>query len=372
MASGTGIGEFFVSIAIDSAQGSLNVSDLTSRFGQLELATVAEIGALWALAVGLAGLVDGGMKSALALEQLTMHTGMSAQELQKWQRVAMQSHASAEDVSSSVEALTKHLANLAVGIPDGALGSLQQLGITAQKSSGEIKTAGEIMEEVRHRLGVVSKDPGQQERILAGLGINANLREELLLNDKLFDSRASIAHGMTGDQEKKLDALRQQFVQIELVAKDIAIDIAAFASPTLKGFFSVELAALKEIRAWMETKQTPATDPRGWRMKQVDQEQADFMRKLFNPNPKDLTGRQQLEEMFPRFFGGGPVTPGLDLTDRPGGREGVAPTAVHNTYHIHDAHDPHKILETMDRHWDEMLQRKTLDGADQQTNNGGY
>ncbi len=123
MATGTGIGEFFISIAIDSANGQATVGNLVQSFGELEIATVAEIALLWEMAVLLAQVTDAGMKASLAFEQFSMHTGLSAQELQKWQIVAQQSHASAEDVTGSVEALTKHLANLAIGIPDSALGS---------------------------------------------------------------------------------------------------------------------------------------------------------------------------------------------------------------------------------------------------------
>lgn len=373
MASGTGIGEFFVSLTVDAAQGTINVSQLVQAFGELEIVTLAEIGVLFSLGIALAKVTDEGMKASLGFEQFSMHTGLSAQELQKWQIVAEQSHASANDVTTSVEALTKHLANLAVGIPDAALGSLQQLGISAFGASGKLKDAFQILGEVRARLGVVTGDAGQQERILAGLGVSSNLRETLLLADAQFRGMASTAHGMTAAQEASFDAMRSHFVAIHLIAQDIGRDIGSWvadldkatgALKTTEGFF-------KGIRDVLEGKfKIPE---RTESQKAADKREQEIFQSIFNPNPTDRTAREQLADFLPRLFGNA----GPALAPEPaGGFRAAAPTTVtidkHDTYHIHDAHDPEKVKAVIEQHWDDTMKKKTIDGFDRQNNNGGY
>lgn len=365
MASGTGIGEFFVSLTVDAAEGALTVGNLVHGFGALEVATIAEIGLLWELAIQLARVTDEGLKASLGFEQFSMHTGLSAQQLQRWQIVAEQAHASAADVSGSVENLTKHLANLAVGIPDSSLASLQQLGISAFGAGGKLKDAFEILGEVRARLGSVTHDAGQQERILAGLGIAPNLRETLLLGQGQFDALAQTAHGMTAAQEQAFDAMRGSLVRIHLIAQDIGRDIGGWvaklaeASGAMKGtegFFSGLRSALEGDKF-----SVPEDKHRG------------------------IGGTRAFVDswIYKMFFAyTGPTTPSaLDrgLSDQlipPGVSAGTVPVQVsidkHDTYIIHDAHDPKKVQEVIERTWDDTLKKKTVDGFDRQQGNGGY
>ncbi len=371
MASGTGIGEFFISLTVDAANGALTVGDLTQKFGALEIATVAEIGLLWELGVMLAKMTDEGVKASLGFEQFTMHTGLSAQQLQKWQIVAEQAHASASDVTGSVENLTKHLANLAIGIPDSSLASLQQLGISAFGVGGKLKTAFDILGEVRQRLGVITHDAGQQERILAGLGISPNLRETLLLSQQRFDGLAGAAHGMTASQEESFDRMRGHMVRIHLVAQDIGRDIGSWVADLDRatGALTAVEKFMRGVRDVMEgTGGLFKAPPLEAGQKPEDRrfDQSLIYKLLFAPAP-------------------GPVAPTpldrlIDSLTAPAGGPAAAARAPgatvtidkHDTYVIHDAHDPKKVQEVIERHWDDTLKKKTVDGFDRQLNNGGY
>lgn len=372
MASGTGIGEFFISLTVDAAQGALTVGDLVAGMGKLEVATLAEIGLLYEMAVMLARVTDEGIRASLGFTQFTMHTGLSAQELQKWQIVAQQSHATAEEVSQTVEGLTKHLANLAIGIPDSSLASLQQLGISAFDASGKMKDAFQILGEVRARLGVVTQDAGQQERILAGLGISPNLRETLLLSRELFDRRASFVPGMSAEQQGQFDRLRQTFVEIELLAKQIGIDIGAWISGPLAKVLGLLEIPLRELPAW---------EKKGWqawgdafdraqaadaRAKAAGKSGLDFKdsvlgQLIFGVEPRGVTPNLQMDAaslIAPSAAGVGPSGPRV-LIDK------------HDVYHI-QTNDPNAMKAAIEEHWDQTLQKKTIDGFDRQLGNGGY
>lgn len=366
MATGVGIGEFFISLTVDAASGAFTVGNLVEKFGALEVATVAEIGLLWELGVMLARVTDEGMKASLGFEQFTMHTGLSAQELQKWQIVAQQSHASAEDVTGSVENLTKHLANLAIGIPDSSLSSLQLLGISAFGAGGKLKSAFDILGEVRQRLGVVTADAGQQERILSGLGVSPNLRETLLLSSQRFGSLAGAAHGMTAAQEAAFDRMREHMVRIHLVAQDIGRDIGSWVADLDRA-----TGALQAVEKFF----------RGFR--DVLEGKSDLFQ-VPQDRHRGLGGGRAFEDslIYKLFFAAQPgVKPGplerLIAPEPPAAAAGTSgPTQVnidkHDTYVIHDAHDPKKVQEVIERSWDETLQKKTVDGFDRQLNNGGY
>ena len=365
MASGTGIGEFFISLTVDAAAGVLTVGDLTQGLGNLEIATVAEIGLLWELGIQLAKVTDEGIKASLGFEQFTMHTGLSAQQLQRWQIVAEQAHGSAADVTGTVENLTKHLANLAIGIPDSSLASLQQLGISAFGAGGRLKDAFEILGEVRQRLGVITHDAGQQERILAGLGVSPNLRETLLLSQDRFDALAATAHGMTKAQEDAFDGMRAGLVRIHLIAQDIGRDIGAWFAEMDKhtGTIKTVETFFRGFRDSLEGKndafKVPEDQHRGVFGGRAFEDSLVY--KLFFSHTPDLPQGQA------SLFGVEPSIPPLLAR---------APTQItidkHDTFVTHDAHDPEKIKDVIERQWDETLKQKTVDGFDRQLNNGGY
>lgn len=370
-ASGTGIGEFFVSLAVDAGDGALTVGNFVSAFGALEIATVAEIGALWEMGIALARIIDQGLQASLAFEQFSIHTGLSAQELQKWQIVAQQAHASAEDVTRGVESLTKHLANLAIGIPDSALGALQQLFISPFDGEGKRKNAFEVLDEVRHKLGSI-RDVAQQTRIIEALGIPANLRETLTMTDSQFKALAATAHGMTLGQEQSFDRMRQLFVQIELVTKDIGLDIVAWVVKLepIANALKTTLETLKEMRAFLEGgaanlahnittdfNKNMAVQKAGGNVTFKDS----ILYKYFLAPTALAAAKYEARQMYPDF----------DFSKRGGGGT-VVHVDKHDTYHIHDAHDPRKITDIMERSWDEILGRRTVDGFDRQNLNGGF
>lgn len=356
MASGTGIGEFFVSLTVDAAEGALTVNNLVQGFGHLEIATVAEISLLWELGTMLARVTDAGVKASLGFEQFTMHTGLSAQELQKWQIVAQQSHASAEAVAGSAENLTKHLANLAVGIPDSSLASLQQLGISAFDAGGKLKTAFQIFGEIRTRLGFVTQDAAQQERLLAGLGISADLRETFLLSQALFNQRGSLVPGMSAAQEEQFNLLRQNIVEIELKSKQIGINIGAWVSPELTKWLIWVQEVAKEISGLFQSKGVQSlAGPLG--------RQASAQYNIVGDLLNLLAGRgldvADLGKNYRKFTGASDELglglfsslSALALPQIPPMLERPAVNVTVNkndVYHIHDATDPQKVGRVVD------------------------
>lgn len=382
MANGTGIGEFFISLTVDAANGALTVNELVQGMGALEVATLAEIGLLWELAVQLARITDEGIKASLGFAQFSMHTGLSAQELQKWQIVAEQAHGSAGDVTQSVESLTRKLADMETGgTGGGALGALQRLFISPFGADGRPKQAFAVLDEVRARLGSIHT-AAQQEAILGALGISPNLRETLLLSETAFQQLAGVAHGMTKGQQEDFDELRGHFVRIHLVAQDIARDIGDWVAKLDKasGALSGVESFFRGIRNLLEGKSdlfklSPEQEAQYQKNKREEDAQLERMRSFFSPSKE--TGaeavRRLLDELR-RPADAGYLSPGdfqrnIERQDERAGRTVVIDK--HDTYHI-ETNDPEAMKKEIEKHWDETFQKKTIDGFDRQLNNGGY
>lgn len=369
MASGTGIGEFFISLSVDAAEGALTVGDLVKGMGALEVATLGEIALLFELGIQLARVADAGIQASLGFAQFTMHTGLSAQELQKWQRVAVLSHGSADEVTQSVESITKKLADMETGgTGGGALGALQRLFISPFGPDGRPKQAFQVLDEVRAKLGLI-KTAAQQEAVLGALGISPNLRESLLLSRDKFDERANFVPGMSPEQEKQFDRLRQVFVEIHLLAKQIGNDIGAWVSGPIARVLEMLEVPLRGIPEW-EKKGWKAWGDAFERAREADAkakklgkggldfEDSVLGQLIFGVQSKGTTPDLRLDALAPLAL----PTPAA-----------AGNTTIHksDTYHI-QTNDPEAVKTVIERHWDEVLGRKTVDGADRQLNNGGY
>jgi hypothetical protein len=353
----------------------VSVSNLISSFGELEVATLAEVGALFALAVGLARITDDGMQAALGFKQFTMHTGENAQALQKWQIVAEQSHASAEEVAQGFESMAKHLANLALTGQDPALKSLQMLGIDPYDAYGRLKKVGDLATEVRHRLATVTSNPSIQESILGGLGLGPNLRETFLLSDRLFAARAATATGMSARQERDLDRLRQLLQEIKLEARDIGIAIGGWVSPELTTWIKWVRAVFHELAGLSRAMGLPIVgkDVRAF----AGAEHAvagDFLNVLAG-KPLDVGDLAKQSKVF-EGLGGDLIRAFIekDFFPAPGnlppasgsGRGGV--TIQRQDIHVHGVNDPEAVADAVDKHFRE----KVVDPFDQQQLLGGY
>lgn len=362
MASGTGIGEFYISLFVDAADGGLTVSNLVQGFGQLEIATIGEIALLWELGTMLARFTDAGIKASLGFEQFTMHTGLSAQVLQKWQIAAELSHASAQDVTTSMENLTKNLKLMALGEDTPLRKAFQFLGIAGE----QVKDADDALKKIHERLALTTPDAGMQALILQWASVSPNLREMLTLRDEVLKNRQTFVSGMSGGQEKQFDHLRETMVEIELRTRQIGINIGAWVSPAVQKIFDIlNTAAGLELKgggAWADA------------FKRAH-EGLDKSKKEGKPFEfKDSVLGQIIYGV--EKPGGQPYEAQLKDLGMPSIPAERAPAQVniekHDTINIHEAHDPHKIADIMDQRWDETMGRKVIDGFDRQLNNGGF
>lgn len=220
------LGEFVIDLVVDSATGELSVKDLVRGFGELEVATLGEIGALTTIVTKLAGVAQAAMATAAVLSIFTTTTGLSAQELQHWQIVAQQANVSAEAVASTVESLTANLAAIRLG--QGNIAPFQALGLDP---SG--KNAFAVLDELRERIKGLSAPVASN--ILRQMGIDPAMLAILRLTNAEFSKLAKAAHGMTPQQEAAFLRMKEAMTKFQLGAADLGRNIAVYlVEPTVR------------------------------------------------------------------------------------------------------------------------------------------
>lgn len=105
-----------------------------------------------------------------ALGKAADRLGVSIEDLDAWGQAAKLSGGSAEALSSTVEALSRGLTELALTGSTGAKPFLEQLGVSATDSKGKIRDAFEVLEEMADK--IEGMDKNKSLGILQGIGID--------------------------------------------------------------------------------------------------------------------------------------------------------------------------------------------------------
>lgn len=229
------VGEFVADLLIDSSSASVSVKDLLTKFGELEVATVGEIGVLMELGLKFAHVADQAINTAISFQQFETQTGLSAQELQKWQIAAGMANVSAEEVGASVMALQKNLAAIRLG--EGNISGFQLLGIGANQD------AFGVLDQLRSRIRGV--DAATAVNIIAKMGLGPNMLQVLRLSNEEFAKFRMTAQGMSTTQEAAFLRTQEGLVRINMRLRETGYAITASVMPSVEHL----LTALSDMAA---------------------------------------------------------------------------------------------------------------------------
>jgi hypothetical protein len=215
------IGEFFVELFVKSEKGQLSVKELVSTFGELEAATVAEAGALADLAFKFVGLAEQAYNAAAAFQMFESQTGLSSQELQKWQIVAEQANVSTEAMASGINALQRNLAEIRLG--RGNIAPFQMLGI------GPNQNAFQVLDQLRDR--IKGLDSATATNIITQMGLSPETIQVLRLSNQEFSKLAATEKSMSVNQERSFLEGKQSLVRFEHALKEAGYGIVELFGP---------------------------------------------------------------------------------------------------------------------------------------------
>lgn len=247
------LGEFFIDLVVNAGSGELTVKNLVSQMGELEAATVGEIGALFELGVRLAAVADHSIKSALGLEEYASRTGESTVKLQEWQAAAEMAHVSAETVHKTFDNLSQGLESMKWGEPTGVLkGAVQILGIDPTgKDVYQVMDA--ISAELTRRYG---KNQASKLHVLNMMGMGDMLR--VLDMSKTERARAADdAYIMSVKQQKTYIDIDNKLIHIQRAAKNLAQVMVDWSAPRLLSTLTEALRLIKEIQSELQTGKGP-------------------------------------------------------------------------------------------------------------------
>ena len=228
------VGEFFVDMGINASPGATTLKDFLGSMGKMRMSTLATIGALGTIGTYIMGTVDQASNAAVAFQKFSNQTGLSAQELQRWQIVAKQANVSADAVAGSVKNLQSRLAT--VRLTGQGIKPFQILGISP------LGNAFDILTKLRARMGEVS--PDVFSNLIQEMGLDPSMVNVLKLSDKEFSNFVSTARGMTPEVENNVLKMTEAFNQLWLKIKDINYEIANMASGPITSILG---AIVKEL-----------------------------------------------------------------------------------------------------------------------------
>lgn len=175
----------------------------------MTLETATGIIALAGLQYKMVQLFGEAMNAAVGFDMFTKQTGLSWQELQKWQIVAQQAHVSAESVTASVTALQKQMAQIKLG--QGNFAPFQMLGIGVNGNAFD--TLKQIREKIR------GMDRATAGNIIEQMGLTPDMLNVLELSNVEFDRLSKTMAGMSDTQEKAFLRSKDTMIKWSMVLK---------------------------------------------------------------------------------------------------------------------------------------------------------
>lgn len=210
------LGEFFVALGVNA--DTMTVRDFAGAIGDLDISAAAAVTVLYEVGKKMAEIANEAMNVSVGFQAFTAQTGLSWQELQKWQIVAEQANVSTTAVASSISNLQRNLAEIRMG--RGNAGPFAMLGIDPNQD------AFGVIRQLR------SKIPGIGNRAVATnlitqMGLSPEMMNVLTMTNTQFERLSKTVAGMTGAEEGSFLKAKLTITQFGQVLRYLSFDLIA-------------------------------------------------------------------------------------------------------------------------------------------------
>lgn len=216
------IAELFAEVGFDVDNKPLN--DFQSLLGSTKVKmTAIAVGAGIAVAA-INRFTDASIRAASALRAFTIETGLNNQALRDWQVVTRLTDidATAQDVTSSIQALQSNLAQIRLG--QGNIRPFQLLGINPYDD------AFDVLEQLRGAIRGI--DPAMAVNLLQEMGLGTEFIHTLQLSKKEFENLKR-SYTLSDKEIGQLTALGTAFNDLTMQINHVKNEMVALFAPVL-------------------------------------------------------------------------------------------------------------------------------------------
>jgi hypothetical protein len=208
------------------------------------------ITALHAAAGAFAYWADGVLTGVDSLGALSKQTKIAAATIQELNYAAEQSQSTSGAMESTLQSLTKTIGTAALkGSEDFA-----RLGISVRGAGGQIKTADQVLDDVRKRFVSLGLSMAEQEHFASALGIDSSLLQLLNRTDAEMGSLRNTARGMgtvTADQVEQAERYKKAMAGTRFALMAVRQSIAVGVAPELTRLAEGFIRLVKDNKDWV-------------------------------------------------------------------------------------------------------------------------
>lgn len=216
------IGEILVNLGFKADYGTLR--DFIHNLGDLNIAALIGGGSLGLMVDQIKNIMESANQTALAINNFTGLTGLSSQELQKWDKTAQESGIAAGVMASSINTLQNDIESLTLTGEKGA--AYGRLGIDPRN----FKDTFDLLKAILTNPNFQNADSPLKKWYLDSLGVNEQMMLLIPNLDKV-NNQTTIGD----DNLKSMKDFMYQATQLGLELKTLMGDIAALLEKSFVG-----------------------------------------------------------------------------------------------------------------------------------------
>lgn len=224
------IGDLIVHFGVTA--DTFTVRDFAKAIGDIPFSVASAITSLSGLSVGFVELTKNILDMTTNLADFQATTGLSAEELQKWQQVAKQMGIGSETVAGSITSISRSLHDLHFGIANqGFMAALGRLHIKK----------GDAFSVLQQALANAPSNQGDADALFRQLGVSPDL---LRLRGHQGDI-AGMSPVLMNKEIEEMEKLQRELSNFSTIMLKQFVPILVQLEPTLQELFQVLTAILK-------------------------------------------------------------------------------------------------------------------------------
>lgn len=248
------LAEFFVSLGFEM-DGEKSLDQLDEKLGHLAGNAGKALAMFGSLTAGMAVMLHQAMETANGFRRFGAITGLSSEELQKWQYIAGQAGVNAEDVTSSIVAMQKQAAEIARG--GGNPNAWGMLGLSP--SANPFETIAKLRESIK------GLSPAIAHSLVENLGVGEGVFAMLEMTDQKF-RQLEKDFIVSKEQTKGINQISSAWSEVVWQINAVKNQLVAALIPALRPVLDslkVLLAKMAEFTQWLNKSTTGAKVMKG-------------------------------------------------------------------------------------------------------------